>query len=68
MTAAEIQAYVDAAARALQLPLSSYDRPAVLRAFTVLSDFAAVIEAVPLDVNADAAMVFVPLSPKRNEA
>jgi hypothetical protein len=63
MTPAQIETYVDAASVALSLPLSPDHRPGVLRFFALAAEFAAVIEAVPLDVHAEPAVSFVPVGP-----
>ena len=49
MTPAQIEAYVDAAAAALDLRLRPDHRAGVLRYFALAAEFAAVVEAVPLD-------------------
>jgi hypothetical protein len=63
MTPAQIETYVDAASVALSLPLSPDHRPGVLRFFALAAEFAAVIEAVPLDVHAEPAVSFVSVGP-----
>jgi hypothetical protein len=68
MTPAQTEAYVDAAAVALNLPLQPEHRPGVLRFFTLAAELAAVIDAVPLDAHADSAVTFMPVSPKEKEA
>ena len=64
MTPAQIESYVDAAAVALGLNLRPAHRPGVLGYFALAAGFAALIEAVPLDVHAEPAMAFVPVPPK----
>ena len=64
MTPAQTEAYVDAAAAMLDLPLAPEHRPGVLRFFALAADFAAVVEAVPLDAHAESAVVFAPVSPE----
>ena len=68
MTPAQIEAYVDAAAAALQLPLSPAHRPGVLRYFALAAEFAALVEAVPLPVHAESAVHFSPVEPLEKEA
>ncbi|MEO7886176.1 MAG: AtzG-like protein [Polaromonas sp.] len=63
MTPPQIEAYVDAAAAALDLPLSPEHRPGVLQFFALAADFAEQLQAVPLDAHDDPAMVFVPVEP-----
>ena len=63
MTPAQTEAYVDAAAAALNLPLRPEDRPGVLRFFALAAEFGAVIDAVPLEAHAEAAVVFKPVVP-----
>ena len=47
---------------------SSYLRPGVLRYFTLASEFAALIDAVPLQPHDEAAMCFVPVEPRAEES
>ena len=63
MTPAQIEAYVDAAAQALGLPLDPAHRSGVLGYFALAAGFAEVVNAVPLDAHDDPATVFVPLAP-----
>jgi hypothetical protein len=60
MTPEQVQAYVDAAAAALELPLAPEHRPGVLRYFALAAGFAAQLEAVPLKANDEPAVNFVP--------
>jgi Protein of unknown function (DUF4089) len=60
MTPAQIEAYVDAAAQALDLPLAPEHRPGVLRYFALAAAFAAEVEAVPLTPHDEPAVNFVP--------
>ena len=62
MTPAQIEAYVDAAAAALQLPLSAEHRPGVLHYFALASTMAELVAAQPLAVTDDPAEAFVPVS------
>lgn len=64
MTPAQTEAYVDAAAGALDLKLRADHRPGVLRYFALAAEMAARVDAVPLDMHDESAMVFVPVSPK----
>jgi len=63
MTPAQIEAYVDAAAAALDLPLSPDHRPGVLQFFALAAGFAEQLQGVPLDAHDDPAPVFVPVEP-----
>ncbi|MDP3822284.1 MAG: DUF4089 domain-containing protein [Burkholderiales bacterium] len=63
MTPAQIEAYVDAAAAALQLPLSPEHRPGVLHYFALAAGMAELVAAQPLAITDDPAEAFVPVSP-----
>jgi len=63
MTPAQIEAYVDAAAAALQLPLSTEHRPGVLHYFALAASMAELVAAQPLAITDDPAEAFVPVSP-----
>ena len=63
MTPEQTEAYVDAAAAVLSLPLRAEDRPGVLRFFALAAEFGAVIDAVPLEAHAESAVVFKPVVP-----
>ena len=63
MTPAEIESYVDAAARALALPLHAQHRPGVLAFFALAAGFAEIVEKVPLDVQDESAVHFQPVVP-----
>lgn len=63
MTPAQIEAYVDAAAAALDVPLGPQHRPGVLQFFALAAGFAAQLQAVPLEAHDDPAPVFVPVEP-----
>ena len=65
MTPAQIEAYVDAAATALQLPLSAEHRPGVLHYFALAAEMAALVDAHPLAASDDPAAAFVPIAPER---
>ena len=58
-----IEAYVDAVAAALDLPIAAEHRPGVLRYFELAAGLAAVVAAVPLTVADDPAPSFVPIGP-----
>ncbi|MEJ8825448.1 AtzG-like protein [Variovorax humicola] len=64
MTPSQIATYVDAAAAALDLRLRQDYRPGVLRYFTLASEFAAIVDAVPLQPHDEAATTFVPVEPR----
>jgi hypothetical protein len=63
MTPAQIEAYVDAAAAVLQLPLSPEHRPGVLHYFALAASMAELVAAQPLTISDDPAEAFVPVSP-----
>jgi hypothetical protein len=63
MTPVQIEAYVDAAAAALQLPLNPEHRPGVLRYFALAESMAQLVGAHPLTIADDPAEAFVPISP-----
>jgi len=58
------EAYVDAAADLLGLPLAPEHRPGVLGFFALAAGMAAVVEAVPLTPHDDSPMRFEPVSPR----
>ena len=64
MTPPEIEAYVDAAAAALKLPLSAAHRPGVLHYFTLAASMAELVAAQPLSIADEPAEAFVPIAPK----
>jgi len=68
MTPAQVEAYVQASALALGLPLSPEYRPGVVRFFSIAAEFAAVVEAVPLDPHAEPAVQFMPVEPRERLA
>lgn len=61
--ATALAAYVDAAARALALPLADEHRPGVLRYFALAAALAAELESIALAPEDESASVFVPVSP-----
>ena len=63
MTPAQIEAYVDAAAAALQLPLTPEHRPGVLHYFALAAGMAELVAAHAWAVTDDPAEAFVPVSP-----
>ena len=62
MTPKQIEAYVDAAAAALDLRLRPDHRAGVLRYFALAAEFAAIVEAVPLDPHDETAVHFSPVA------
>jgi hypothetical protein len=63
MTPAEIEAYVDAAAAALQLPIEPAHRPGTLQYFALAASMAELIAAHPLTLRDEPAESFVPIAP-----
>lgn len=61
MTPQQIEAYVDAAAAALALPIAAEHRPGVLRYFALAAEMAAVVDAVPLAPHDEPAASFAPV-------
>jgi hypothetical protein len=68
MTPAQVDAYVQASAVALGLPLRPDHRPGVVRYFTIAAEFAAVVDAVPLEPQAEPAVHFTPVVPREPAA
>ncbi|MGJ7511843.1 DUF4089 domain-containing protein [Variovorax sp. GT1P44] len=68
MTPAQIETYVDATSAALGLRLRPDHRPGVVRFFALAAEFAALVEAVPLDPHDEPAVNFVPVVPREREA
>ena len=62
MTPAEIEAYVDAAAAALQLPIAPAHRPGTLQYFALAASMAELIAAHPLTLRDEPAESFVRLA------
>ena len=58
-----IEAYVDAAAAALDLPLSPAHRPGVLAYFALAAQLAEAVGGAPLGIDDEPAPVFTPISP-----
>jgi len=67
MTPVQIETYVDAAAAALGLRLRPDHRSGVLRYFALAAEFAAVIDAVPLEPHHEPAVNFSPVEPREKE-
>jgi len=63
MTPSEIETYVDAAAAALQLPLSPLHRPGTLQYFALAMSMAELVAAQPLTLGDEPAGAFVPIAP-----
>ena len=63
MEARQIEAYVDAAAVALDLPLAAEHRPGVLRYFGLAAEMAELVNGLPLALQDEPAEAFVPISP-----
>lgn len=63
MRAETIEAYVDATAAALDLPLAPEHRPGVLHYFGLAAEMAELVNALPLTVQDEPAEAFVPISP-----
>ena len=68
MTDQELEAYVDAAAAALQLPIAPEHRPGVLHYFALAASMAELVNAHPLTVTDEPAPAFVPIAPAPSEA
>jgi hypothetical protein len=58
-----IEAYIDAVAGALELPIAPEHREGVVRYFELAAQLAAVVATVPLGVADDPAPVFTPIGP-----
>ena len=63
MTPLQIEAYVDAAASAIDLKLDPAHRPGVLQFFSLAAGMAAIVEQVPLAPHDEAAVHFTPIGP-----
>ena len=63
MTPREIEAYVDAAAAALNLPLSPLHRPGTLQYFALAASMAELVAGYPMGVEDEPAEAFVPIAP-----
>ena len=58
-----IEAYVDAAAAALELPLAPAHRPGVIAYFALAAELADSVAGARLGIADDAAPVFTPIGP-----
>ena len=58
-----IEAYIDAVAAALELPIATEHREGVVRYFELAAQMASLVGAVPLGVADDPAPVFTPIGP-----
>ncbi len=58
------EAYVDACAAALALPLAAEHRPGVLRYFALAAEMAALVHGLPLAPHDEPAEAFVPIAPE----
>ena len=63
MDAERIEAYVDAAAAALDVPLAPAHRPGVLAYFALAAELAESMAGARLGIADDAAPVFTPIGP-----
>ena len=63
MTPQQIEAFVDASAAALGLPLCAEHRPGVLHYFALAATMAELVNGLPLTAADDPAEVFVPIAP-----
>ena len=59
----EQEAYVDAAARALALPLAPAHRPGVLHYFALAASMTAMLDQHPLGIDDEPAPAFRPIAP-----
>jgi hypothetical protein len=64
LNAAQIEAYVDAAAAAIALPLAPEHRPGVLRYFTLAAGLAELVNGLPLGPADEPAGAFLPIEPE----
>ena len=60
----EIEAFVDASAAALGLPLAPEHRPGVLRYFALAAQMAELVHGLPLATADEPAETFVPVAPR----
>jgi hypothetical protein len=68
MTGDAIEAYVDAAATALALPLAPEHRPGVIHYFAIAAAFADALDVHPLTLDDEPAPVFTPVAPAGSES
>ncbi len=64
MDQARIEAYVDAAAAALDLPLAPAHRPGVVAYFALAASLAGSVAGAALDTADEAALLFTPIAPE----
>lgn len=57
------EAYVDATAALLVLPLAAEHRPGVLRYFALAAEMAELVNGLPLDTHDEPAEAFAPIAP-----
>lgn len=62
MSAADVEAYVDAAAAAIGLPIDPAHRPGVVRYVALAAQMAELVMTAPLGVADDPAEAFVPIA------
>ncbi|RZI94729.1 MAG: DUF4089 domain-containing protein [Rubrivivax sp.] len=60
----DAEAYVDAVAAALELPLAPEHRPDVLRYFRLAAEMAELVNGLSLTVHDDPAEAFMPIAPE----
>jgi hypothetical protein len=63
MRTEQIEAYVDATAVALGLPIAAGHRPGVVMYFALAASMADAVKAVPLGPHDEPAFVFTPIGP-----
>ncbi len=64
MTPSDVSAWVDQAARLLDLPIAEEHRPGVLHYFSIAADMAALVNEFPLSAVDEAAGAFIPVAPE----
>jgi len=67
MTPKQIEALADAAAAAVQLPLSPAQRPGVLQYLALAADYAELLAGMPLGHDDESGSVFIPVTPAAGE-
>ena len=68
MTPADVSAWVDQAAKLLDLHITEEHRPGVLHYFSIAADMAALVNGLPLTASDEAAGAFIPISPVSSSA
>ena len=63
MTAAEVEAFVDAASAALALPIAAEHRAGVLHYFALAASFAELVDTHAFELHDEPGAVFTPVSP-----